>query len=212
MSRPRLSEKLAALLKSQDNPIIGPKTATELRNWLTAQPEPAMATTDDVDEHVTALSLVLKERPGTTKLEAGARLDLYARALKGVAKADLARGTDDLPRPPADPRPRSEVEAAPARGRHGFPRGSRRADEETRRRSSERTGWLRARCSGRGRVSARAEARVAAAREVADFLDSIGEHKRANDVRSVCRSNDSYRVTLARLHSDNMALRREQGS
>lgn len=96
ISRPRLSEKLAALLKSQDNPIIGPKTATELRNWLTAQPEPAMATTDDVDEHVTALSLVLKERPGTTKLEAGARLDLYARALKGVAKADLARGTDDL--------------------------------------------------------------------------------------------------------------------
>lgn len=55
-----------------------------------------MASIDDIDEHVTALALVLKERPGTTKLEANARLDLYGRALKGVAKADLARGTDDL--------------------------------------------------------------------------------------------------------------------
>lgn len=61
-------------------------------------------------------------------------------------------------------------------------------------------------------MSARARARIAAAREVADFLDSIGEHKRANDVRSVCRSNDSYRVTLAQLHSDNMALRQEKGA
>ena len=48
---------------------------------------------------------------------------------------------------------------------------------------------------------------VVAARAAADFLDSIGEHKRANDVRRVCRGNDSYRITLQTLHRDNMALR-----
>jgi len=56
-------------------------------------------------------------------------------------------------------------------------------------------------------MSARAISAVTTARKVADFLDSIGEHKRANDVRHVCRSNDSYRVTLGTLHRDNMALR-----
>lgn len=51
---------------------------------------------------------------------------------------------------------------------------------------------------------------VAEARSVAEFLDSIGEHKRANDVRAVCRSNDGYRVTLQQLHRDNMALRQAE--
>lgn len=57
-------------------------------------------------------------------------------------------------------------------------------------------------------MSARAEKAVADARKVADFLDEIGCPKMANDVRRVCRSNDSYRVTLSQLHKDNMALRR----
>lgn len=56
-------------------------------------------------------------------------------------------------------------------------------------------------------MSAKAVAAVTEARKVAAFLDSIGEHKRANDVRRVCRSNDSYRITLQQLHRDNMALR-----
>src|SRR5688500_7026878 len=56
-------------------------------------------------------------------------------------------------------------------------------------------------------MSAKAIAAVTTARDVAAFLDWIGEHKRANDVRRVCRSNDSYRVTLATLHRDNMDLR-----
>ncbi|WP_305096500.1 hypothetical protein [Croceibacterium aestuarii] len=56
-------------------------------------------------------------------------------------------------------------------------------------------------------MSEKARAAVAEARDVALFLDSIDEHKRANDVRRVCRSNDSYRVTLSQLHKDNMALR-----
>jgi hypothetical protein len=56
-------------------------------------------------------------------------------------------------------------------------------------------------------MSAKAQSAVLEARKVADFLDSIGEHKRANDVRQVCRSNDGYRQTLAKLHKDNMALK-----
>jgi hypothetical protein len=56
-------------------------------------------------------------------------------------------------------------------------------------------------------MSARSVRAVDDARKVADFLDSIGEHKRANDVRHVCRSNDSFRITLKTLHCDNMALR-----
>lgn len=58
-------------------------------------------------------------------------------------------------------------------------------------------------------MSGRAETIVAEARKVADFLDSIGEPKRANDVRRVCKSNDTYRNTLRMLHRDNMALRGE---
>ncbi|MBL4858666.1 MAG: hypothetical protein JKY36_05650 [Erythrobacter sp.] len=57
-------------------------------------------------------------------------------------------------------------------------------------------------------MSAKAIKAVEDAREVADFLDSIGEHKRANDVRRVCRSNDSYRGTLSVLHRDNQLLRK----
>lgn len=53
----------------------------------------------------------------------------------------------------------------------------------------------------------RAERHTLAAREVAGFLDSIGEHKRANDVRSVCKSLSTARTTMAALHRDNMALR-----
>lgn len=56
-------------------------------------------------------------------------------------------------------------------------------------------------------MSERAKRAVAEARKVATFLDKIGCPKMANDVRRVCRSNDSYRVTLSTLHRDNMALR-----
>jgi hypothetical protein len=56
-------------------------------------------------------------------------------------------------------------------------------------------------------MSARAISAVTDARKVADFLDGIGEYKRANDIRHVCRSNDSYRTTLQVLHRDNAQLR-----
>lgn len=57
-------------------------------------------------------------------------------------------------------------------------------------------------------MAERALKAVADAMAVAKFLDGIGEHKRANDVRRICRSNASYRTTLQMLHRDNMALRK----
>lgn len=44
---------------------------------------------------------------------------------------------------------------------------------------------------------------------VAQFLDSIGEHKRANDVRRVCRSLAGTQATLKVAYRDNMKLRQE---
>lgn len=46
--------------------------------------------------------------------------------------------------------------------------------------------------------------------KVAEWLTSRGEHKMANDIRSVCRSLRQSRETNSRLHADNMALRREE--
>ncbi|EQB15734.1 hypothetical protein [Sphingobium lactosutens] len=48
---------------------------------------------------------------------------------------------------------------------------------------------------------------IADAAAVADWLDQQGEHKRANDVRRICRSNVSLRNTCSLLYKDNMALR-----
>lgn len=42
---------------------------------------------------------------------------------------------------------------------------------------------------------------------VANYLDGIGERKRANDVRRACRSNISIRSTVTLLQSDNVRLR-----
>lgn len=57
-------------------------------------------------------------------------------------------------------------------------------------------------------MSDRSVSKVEVAREVADWLDAQGEHKRANDIRSLCRSNDSLRETCSRLSSDIAALRK----
>lgn len=56
----------------------------------------------------------------------------------------------------------------------------------------------------------RTERRLAQARQVAAFLDDIGEPKYANDVRDVCRSLDAARHALSQLHRDNMELRGNQ--
>jgi len=57
-------------------------------------------------------------------------------------------------------------------------------------------------------VSQKAEAAVEAARAVADWLKTNGQHKRAEDVLRVCRQNSSYRETCRRLHQDNEELRK----
>lgn len=56
-------------------------------------------------------------------------------------------------------------------------------------------------------MAERAERAVGQAMDVATYLDGIGEAKRAEDVRRVCRSNRAYRGTLQQLHRDNMRLR-----
>jgi hypothetical protein len=45
------------------------------------------------------------------------------------------------------------------------------------------------------------------AQKVADFLDTIGQHKRSNDIRRLCRSNSGMRTCLKLLRQDNMELR-----
>lgn len=42
---------------------------------------------------------------------------------------------------------------------------------------------------------------------VANFLDGIGERKRANDIRRACRSNINIRSTVMILQGDNARLR-----
>lgn len=56
-------------------------------------------------------------------------------------------------------------------------------------------------------MSQRAKAAVARAMQTARFLESIGAPFEAAAVKRVCKSNSSYRTTLAQLHKDNMDLR-----
>lgn len=56
-------------------------------------------------------------------------------------------------------------------------------------------------------MSKRQEARVRTGREIADWLDGRGEHKRANDVRSLVRSAESASATLKVIHGDAARLR-----
>lgn len=56
-------------------------------------------------------------------------------------------------------------------------------------------------------MAERAVVAVNQAMGVANYLDGIGEPKRANDIRRVCRSNGAYRTTLSQLHRENLQLR-----
>lgn len=53
--------------------------------------------------------------------------------------------------------------------------------------------------------------RYEAAKEVAEFLVSIGQNKRANDVLAIARSYVSSRTTNSQLHKHNVELRRKLG-
>lgn len=45
------------------------------------------------------------------------------------------------------------------------------------------------------------------AQGTANYLDHLGERKRANDVRRVCRSNIAYRASLTQAMRENRQLR-----
>ncbi|MGE4324123.1 MAG: hypothetical protein AB7E60_13995 [Sphingobium sp.] len=56
-------------------------------------------------------------------------------------------------------------------------------------------------------MSARSIRTANQAERVADYLDGIGEPKRAEDVRALIRSHLATRTTLQQVHGDNLALR-----
>lgn len=56
-------------------------------------------------------------------------------------------------------------------------------------------------------MSHKSDAADRGAREAADYLESLGQHKRAEDIRAACRSLASARATLKTLHRDNMEIR-----
>ena len=57
----------------------------------------------------------------------------------------------------------------------------------------------------------KAENRVKAARAAADHLESLGEHKRAEDVRALCRSFSILRMTTSSIHRELEETRRAAG-
>jgi len=93
---PSLPEKLNDLVMSGDNPIVGPKTATQLRAFA-AEPEPETASKDQVEVMIGKLALATAQAK-TTEAEAGARLELYWLALNDIPVCDLRAAFTDLVR------------------------------------------------------------------------------------------------------------------
>ncbi len=94
----RLSAKLRGLLESPDTPIVGPNTAGELRVWIAAAEAalPALATPKEIEAGIALLALATKEKAGTTRADAHARLELFCRVLADVRGTDLDRGITKL--------------------------------------------------------------------------------------------------------------------
>ncbi len=93
---PPLNDKLSALLTAQDSPVVGPITATALREWLAVpRIDPGLPTAERVENMIARLSLATKER-AVSEREAKERLDLYWRALRDVPLVDLGRAFDDI--------------------------------------------------------------------------------------------------------------------
>jgi len=57
----------------------------------------------------------------------------------------------------------------------------------------------------------KADQRIADARKAADHLASIGQHKMAEDVRKLCRSHATLRVTTSSIHKELEDTRRAAG-
>lgn len=90
----RLSDKLSALVRGNENPIVGPKSAAELRAFA-AQPELATATQGQVDTMLAKLALATAA-PKVSDDEARERLELYWLALKDLPVEDLRAAFMDL--------------------------------------------------------------------------------------------------------------------
>lgn len=95
-SRQPLNDKLTALLRSNEMPTLGPKSAEALRQWVSSRPTLPTATMDDVERQVTVLSAGLKERAGTTTKDASLKFELFYRVLSDIPLVDLLKGVDDL--------------------------------------------------------------------------------------------------------------------
>jgi len=81
---------------SGDNPIVGPKTATQLRAFA-AEPEPELASKDQVEVMIGKLALATAQAK-TTEAEANARIELYWLALNDIPVCDLRAAFTDLVR------------------------------------------------------------------------------------------------------------------
>ncbi|WP_425482325.1 hypothetical protein [Altericroceibacterium indicum] len=87
--------KLQDLLLSGESPVIGPKTAQRLQEYLDNIPELPLASETDIEQQISLLSLAISgKRP--SKEEALALLDIFKMVLKHVAKVDLQNGVTAL--------------------------------------------------------------------------------------------------------------------
>lgn len=91
---PQLPAKLHDLVMSSDNPIVGPKTANQLRVFA-AQPEPELATETQVEVMIGKLALATAQAKISEK-EADARHELYWLALNDIPVCDLRAAFTDL--------------------------------------------------------------------------------------------------------------------
>jgi len=96
---PSLDEKLSGLLANYQGmasaPVIGPRTAGMLRDFLNAGTEPPLPNKDDVESMLALLSSVKRQRQ-TSEAEASAQLDLYWHGLRDVPLDDLRHAYDEL--------------------------------------------------------------------------------------------------------------------
>ena len=94
-SEPLLSDRLSELLDSGDSPVIGPKSAAALQQWLDAAPVLDLITEDRLDNLVAKLALATKERK-LSDTEAKSRLDLFWSVLRGLPIVDLGLAAKDI--------------------------------------------------------------------------------------------------------------------
>jgi len=109
-STPSLSDNVVALLRSSDSPVVGPRTAKALSEWVEAQrprrtlaqiaqdgPEQEKEAMGKMDSLVGRMALATKERPLTPAANEE-RLDIYWRVLRNQTLVDLGAAFDELMR------------------------------------------------------------------------------------------------------------------